>query len=153
MDFIFPWKSQSYYFRPLPYNSVIMFPINLTHVAAILGGSILVIITLYSAVSTFVLPRSAGSLITRVVFRGLRSIFNLIVRFSETFQRRDAIMAYFAPLSLMLLLPAWYLLIALGYTAIYWALGAGDLVSAFELSGSHSLRWASWHHTVWDKTF
>ena len=34
-------------------------------------------------------------------------------------------MAYYAPLGLMLLLPTWYLLICLGYTAVYWSLGVG----------------------------
>jgi hypothetical protein len=111
-------------------------PIGIAHFGAFLAGSILVILTLYSAVSTFVLPRSARSLITRVVFLRLRGVFDFILHFAKTYQRRDAIMAYYAPLALMLLLPAWYVLIALGYTAIYWALGAADAVAAFELSGS-----------------
>jgi hypothetical protein len=105
-------------------------------ILAFLAGLVLVLLTLFSAISTFVLPRSARSLITRVVFTGLRAAFNVILRFANSYRRRDAIMAYYAPIGLMLLLPTWYLLIALGYTAIYWALGAADLVSAFELSGS-----------------
>jgi hypothetical protein len=105
-------------------------------VAAFVAGMLLVVLTLYSALSTFVLPRSARSLITRVVFTQLRAIFKFLVRFTQSYRRRDAILAYYAPIGLMLLLPSWYLLIALGYTAIYWALGAGDLGRAFELSGS-----------------
>ena len=108
----------------------------LSPILAFLAGLVLVLLTLFSAISTFVLPRSARPLITRLVFRGLRAVFNLILRFAQSYRRRDAIMAYYAPISLMLLLPAWYLLIALGYTAIYWAVGAADLVTAFELSGS-----------------
>jgi hypothetical protein len=109
---------------------------NLAHVAAFLAGATAVILTLYSAVSTFVLPRSARSLITRVVFASLRAAFDFMLRFAKSYHRRDAIMAYYAPVGLMLLLPTWYLLIALGYTAIYWALGAADWVTALELSGS-----------------
>lgn len=45
-------------------------------------------------------------------------------------------MAYYAPIGVLLLLPAWYVLILLGYGAIYWALGAGDLFDAMRLSGS-----------------
>jgi len=45
-------------------------------------------------------------------------------------------MAYYAPIGLMLLLPVWYLLIALGYAAMYWALGVGTFISALQLSGS-----------------
>jgi hypothetical protein len=109
---------------------------NLAHVAAFAAGAVLVLVTLYSAVSTFVLPRSARSLITRVVFTLLRRVFGFLLRFAKTYRRRDALMAYYAPLGLMLLLPAWYVLIALGYTGMYWALGAGDVISSFELSGS-----------------
>jgi hypothetical protein len=105
-------------------------------ILAFLAGLVLVLLTLFSAISTFVLPRSARPLVTRVVFTGLRAVFNVILRFANSYSRRDAIMAYYAPIGLMLLLPAWYLLIALGYTAIYWALGAADVAAAFELSGS-----------------
>lgn len=117
------------------YNSTMIFS-SLAHAAAFAAGAIAVILTLYSALSTFVLPRSARSLITRVVFTILRAAFNFMLHFAKSYRRRDAMMAYYAPLGLMLLLPAWYLLIALGYSAIYWALGAADLATAVELSGS-----------------
>ena len=109
---------------------------SLPQTAAFVSGLLLVLLTLYSALSTFVLPRSARSLITRVVFIRLRAVFDFMLRFAKTYNRRDAIMAYYAPVALMMLLPAWYVLIALGYTAIYWALGVGDWSTAFELSGS-----------------
>lgn len=106
------------------------------HVALFLMGALLVAFTLISAISTFVLPRSDRSWLTRSVFRLLRRIFNVFLRFSTTYERSDAIMAYYAPLGLMMLLPTWYVLICLGYTAMYWALGAGEFSEAFRLSGS-----------------
>jgi len=63
-------------------------------------------------------------------------MIDFILHFAKTYRRRDAIMAYYAPIGLMLLLPAWYLLILLGYAAMYWALGVGDLFAVFRLSGS-----------------
>ncbi len=105
-------------------------------IAVFLAGALAVLGTLVSAISTFVLPRSDRSFLTRIVFRSVRRIFDFFLRFSTTYERSDAIMAYYAPLGLMLLLPVWYLLICLGYTAIYWALGAGDFAEAFQLSGS-----------------
>lgn len=45
-------------------------------------------------------------------------------------------MAYYAPIGLMLLLPTWYLLTLVGYAAMYWGLGVGDLFAVFRLSGS-----------------
>ncbi len=106
------------------------------HVLAFLAGLIIVALTLFSAISTFVLPRSSRSPLTRLVFSLMRKVFNLLLHFTRTYKRLDAIMAYYAPISLMMLLPAWYLLIALGYAAMYWALGVGNFIDAFRLSGS-----------------
>src|SRR5512140_467365 len=106
------------------------------HIAMFLAGVVLVLGTLVSAIATFVLPRSDRSFLTRLVFRSVRRVFDFLLRFSTTYERSDAIMAYYAPLGLMLLLPTWYLMICLGYTAIYWSLHYGSLVDSFHLSGS-----------------
>ena len=68
---------------------------------------LIVILTLSSALSTFVLPRAARSQLTRMVFGALRRIFEFILRFAKTYEQRDAIMAYYAPVGLMSLVPAW----------------------------------------------
>ena len=99
-------------------------------------GVTIVLMTLSSALSTFVLPRSARSQLNRIVFGLLRRLFGFLLHFAKTYERRDAIMAYYAPIGLMLLLPTWYILILMGYAAIYWSLGVGDLFSVFRLSGS-----------------
>ncbi len=106
------------------------------HVAVFIVGFLLVFLTLLSAISTFVLPRSDRSFLTRLVFRSVRRVFNLFLHFSTTYEASDAIMAYYAPLGLMLLLPTWYVLICLGYTAVYWSLGLGGFLRCFQLSGS-----------------
>lgn len=109
---------------------------SLIHVLVFLAGFLVVVLTLFSALSTFVLPRAARSQLNRIVFGTLRRLINFILRFAKTYHRRDAIMAYYAPIGLMLLVPTWYALILLGYTAMYWAMGAGDWFAAFHLSGS-----------------
>ncbi|MGE5072605.1 MAG: hypothetical protein ACM3MF_04185, partial [Anaerolineae bacterium] len=106
------------------------------HIAVFLTGFLLVAGTLVSAIATFVLPRSDRSFLTRLVFRNVRHLFDFFLRFSTTYERSDRIMAYYAPLGLMVLLPTWYVLIVLGYTGMYWALGTGNLLEAFQLSGS-----------------
>jgi hypothetical protein len=70
------------------------------------------------------------------VFGLLRRIIDFFLRFAKSYRRRDSIMAYYAPVGLLLLLPTWYLLILLGYAAMYWAMGVGDLFAVFRLSGS-----------------
>lgn len=106
------------------------------HVLVFLAGLITIILTLSSAVSTFVLPRAARSQLNRIVFGLLRRMINFLLHFAKTYPRRDTIMAYYAPVGLMLLLPTWYVLILAGYATIYWALGMGNLFAVFRLSGS-----------------
>jgi hypothetical protein len=101
-----------------------------------LSGLIIVILTLFSALSTFVLPRAARSQLNRIVFGLARRVFEFILHFAKSYERRDAIMAYYAPIGLMLLVPTWYVLISLGFAGMYWALGVGDWFHAFQLSGS-----------------
>jgi len=102
-------------------------------------GLVLAISTLFSALSTFVLPRSARSRLNRILFGQLRRIFDKLMAFAKTFERKDAIFAYFAPVGLMLLVPTWYVLMTVGYGAMYWALGVGDIYTSLRLSGSSLL--------------
>ena len=108
----------------------------LTYVLVFSAGLITVILTLFSAISTFVLPRFARSQLNRIVFGLLRRGFEFILHLAKTYELRDAIMAYYAPIGVLLLLPTWYLLILLGYAAIYWSMGVGDVFEVIRLSGS-----------------
>lgn len=96
----------------------------------------IVILTLFSALSTFVLPRAARSQLNRIVFGSMRRIFEIILRFARTYEQRDAIMAYYSPISVIMLVPVWYFLIMTGYAFMYWSLGVGDSFTDFRLSGS-----------------
>ena len=111
----------------------------LFHALVFLAGLLTVILTLSSALSTFVLPRAARSQLNRIVFGLLRRVFDFVLHFAKTYPRRDTIMAYYAPLGVMLLVPTWYVLISLGYAAMYWSLGMGDSSSMIRLSGSSLL--------------
>jgi len=99
-------------------------------------GVLIVVRTLASAVRTLVLPRSARDPIALLVFGIVRRVFNLRAHKLTSYERRDGIMALYAPVSLLALPVVWLVLILLGYVGIYWALGAGDLYHAFTLSGS-----------------
>ena len=109
------------------------------HLLVFIAGFITVILTLSSALSTFVLPRAARSQLNRIVFGLLRRIFNFILHFAKTYPRRDAIMAYYAPIGVMFLVPTWYVLITLGYAAMYWSLNIGNIFAVLRLSGSSVL--------------
>ena len=114
-----------------------MFPFQfLAHLLAFIAGFMIVVLTLFSALSTFVLPRAARSRLNRLVFISLRRVFNFIMHFAKTYRQRDAIMAYYAPIGLLLLVPTWYALILVGYAGMYWSLGVGYPFTVFHLSGS-----------------
>ncbi len=93
----------------------------------------------FSALSTFILPRTARSRLNRLVFGVMRRIFEFILHFTRTYEQRDAIMAYYSPLSLIMLVPVWYCLMLLGYAAMYWSSGVGDWFLDFRFSGSSLL--------------
>lgn len=99
----------------------------------------LVLRTVFSAVKTFVLPRSAPDALTGLVFRTTRKVFDLILLGAREYKQRDSIMAYFAPISLIALLPVWLSLMTVGYAGIYWALGVESWWLAFRISGSSLL--------------
>src|SRR5690349_11755788 len=107
----------------------------ITHVLMFIAGLSTVFLTLSSAVSTFVLPRAARSQLNRIVFGLLRRIFDFILHFAKNYPQRDGIMAYYAPIAIMMLVPTWYVLISLGYAAMYWSLGVGNFSTDLRLSG------------------
>jgi hypothetical protein len=109
------------------------------HIVVFLAGLLTVLLTLSSALSTFVLPRAARSQLNRIVFGLLRRLFDFILHFAKTYPRKDAIMAYYAPIGLMLLVPTWYVLILFGYSAMYWAMAVGNFPASLRLSGSSLL--------------
>lgn len=92
-----------------------------------------------SAVRTFVLPRSAYDGVTSLVFRSIRWIFDQRVSRLNTYAARDQLMAYYAPVALLSLLPVWLVLIQIGHMCIFYGLGVSDWRTAFTLSGSSLL--------------
>lgn len=103
------------------------------------AGLGLVVGTLASAFRTMVVPRALPTTIARVVFSGVRNVLRVLGGRSTAYERRDRVMAYLAPLGLVLLPAVWLTLALAGYTCMYWGLGSSTLRSAFNLSGSSLL--------------
>lgn len=107
-------------------------------------GVIVVVLTINSAIRTFVLPRSAADKLSRVVFSNIRKLFNLRTRIARSYNERDAVMALYAPVGLLVMLITWLACIAAGYTCMFWAMGVrsetfGPWTIAFMTSGSSLL--------------
>jgi hypothetical protein len=108
-------------------------------ILAILLGTLLVFFTLFSAIRTLVLPRAIQDQITNFTFSAVRLVLRIPLYFSQDYLYRDRVMAYFAPVALLALLPVWLFLVTIGYTGIYWGLGLDGWYEAFLLSGSSLL--------------
>jgi hypothetical protein len=106
---------------------------------AFVAGAYLIFLTLHSAVRTFVLPRGAQDPIARLVFVTIRRLFVLRVNRIRAYSQRDRLMAFFAPVSLLALLPVWLTVTLLGFMAVFWSLDPGSWYRAFRLSGSSLL--------------
>lgn len=102
-------------------------------------GAITVAGTILSAIRTFVLPRAASARLTTIVFVTMRHLFNLRMRFADSYIERDRILAFYVPFSLLLLPIVWLSLALLGYTGMFWALGIEPWDAALKLSGSSLL--------------
>jgi len=87
--------------------------------AAFILGLALFAVTLASAIRTFVLPRNATDWLTRSVFLAIRSIFDLRLRGATTYAQRDRIMAFYAPVTVLALLPTWLILVWIAYAGMF----------------------------------
>jgi hypothetical protein len=111
----------------------------LLRVLVFTGGLALAAWTVFSAVRTFVLPRAANDSISRFVFVNMRKLFNLLLIPFKRYEQRDRILAFYAPISLISLLPVWLFLVQLGFSGMYWAIEGGDPYQAYYTSGSFLL--------------
>ncbi len=100
------------------------------------GGALVVIATFGSAVRTVILPRGIPARLGRVVFISIRSLFRLRIGRNASYERRDRVMAAYAPTSLLMLLVVWISLVLVGYTGMFWGVGGRSVRQAFTLSGS-----------------
>ncbi len=115
------------------------FPAILLRVLAFAGGVALVATTVISAIRSFVMPRSDNVFLTRWVFKLMFKLFRIRLLRAKTYAQTDRVMAFFAPVTRLFLPVVWMTLICLGYTGVFWALGAGTLYDSFFASGSSLL--------------
>jgi hypothetical protein len=107
-------------------------------VVVFVAGALLVARAILSALRTFVLPRASNDAVARIVFHATRRAFDLLAGPSKPYARRDRLMAYFGPVSLIVLPGTWLVIVIVGYTAMFWAVGV-PFYDAFAASGSSLL--------------
>ena len=112
----------------------------LARVAVFAFGVWLAGATILSAIRTFVLPRSENALLTRIVFRVVRTFIGLLLKRAKNYAQTDRTLAFISPLALFILPLLWLSLVSLGYTAMFWSISEShNLREAFVLSGSSLL--------------
>ncbi|HJS29692.1 MAG TPA: hypothetical protein VJ768_08725 [Anaerolineales bacterium] len=99
-------------------------------------GLALVGVTISAVTRSFVLPRGENVRLTLSIFRAIRLFFELELRLTRNYTRRDRIMALFAPTALVVTPAVMLTLILIGYTAMFWAIGVEPVERAFWMSGS-----------------
>ncbi|MEK6439816.1 hypothetical protein [Pseudonocardia sp. T1-2H] len=104
-------------------------------IAEALAGGLLVLATWWSVLVTLVVPRGKTTMITRALFRGMRTPFVLFASLSRDYGRIDAVLAARAPVTLLGLLLGWLLLFLVGFSLLFSAAGA-DVAVALRDAGS-----------------
>ncbi len=105
-------------------------------VLALVAGAALVLAALSSAIRTILVPRALQTPLARMVFVAVRRLFRLRAPARHSYERRDRIMAFYAPIALLTLLATWMTLVLGGFTLLFFGLGVHPLRDAFLLSGS-----------------
>jgi hypothetical protein len=111
----------------------------LLRIAAGVAGLLLVLYAVLAAIKTFILPRPAQVWVIRQLFLGMRLLFDLRANRADSYAKRDAVMALYAPITLFLVPVVLMSLVLIGYTLIFWAVGGLPLFNAFRSSGSSLL--------------
>ncbi|MGH2511764.1 MAG: hypothetical protein ACRDGQ_03655 [Candidatus Limnocylindrales bacterium] len=99
-------------------------------------GLLVVLRSILSAIRTFVVPRGAWDAISSFEFQVFWRLFRGLARPRLGYERRDAIMALFAPIALVVLPLVLLGLILAGFAAMYWAIEPTTIEAAARDSGS-----------------
>src|SRR5439155_26477967 len=99
-------------------------PLSVTlDVLAIAAGIAIVAATALSAIATFVVPRGVAARLTRIVFIAVRRAFDVRMKLARTYERGESAMAWYALISLLLLVVVWLILLVIAFTLIFHGLG------------------------------
>lgn len=106
--------------------SILWFLVGLALVLAV-GSSIL---------RTLVVPRGVRSKLSYGVLRATMAAFRAVARRTGSYEARDAVLAYAAPLSLILTLAVWLGLLFVGFACLLFSFSPLDWAASFREAGS-----------------
>ena len=103
---------------------------------AVVVGVVVVIGVWSSVVRTLVVPRGLRSRLVGATLRTTLGVFHLAARPFRSFDRRDAILAWAAPLSILFTLVVWLFWFVAGYSLIVYGDSSETLVTSAREGGS-----------------
>ena len=106
--------------------SVLWFLVGLAIVLAV-GSSIL---------RTLVVPRGVRSKLSAAVLTATLTAFRAVARRTPTYEARDAVLAYAAPVSVILMLMTWLAMLFVGFAFLLFAFSPLDWAASFREAGS-----------------
>ncbi len=98
-------------------------------------GALIALGTLLAAIQTVVVPRAERSLLIRFVYVGMGLLFAMFARRRKSYEAKDAVLARYAPTTLMLLPMVWASGVIYGFSLMFWALDVRPYREALVLSG------------------
>jgi hypothetical protein len=104
--------------------------------AAAVAGAVLVLAAWASVIRTLVVPRRAGTWVTRWVHPMVIRAFQLATSSIADYRRQDRVLAGQAAAILLAQLAAWLGVAFLGYALLLWPVAKGGIASAFTDAGS-----------------
>lgn len=99
-------------------------------------GLVIVLGVTSSILRTLVVPRGVPSKLSRTVLRATLAVFRAVAGRTGSYQGRDRVMAFAAPLSLILTLLTWLALLFLGYALLLFSFSPLDWSSSLREAGS-----------------
>jgi hypothetical protein len=103
---------------------------------AAVAGLLIVIATATSVIGTVITPRPASSRLARGLDRLVDLGFRAVARTTDSYLKRDRILAAQAPTLLICQLITWLLLFFVGYSLLLWPLVHGGITGAFSTAGT-----------------
>jgi hypothetical protein len=102
-------------------------PATSIHPVALVAGVLVVGVVLLESFETMVSPRRASRRfrLTRTFYRSIWIPWCRIGKLLPPGRNRESLLSVFGPLSLLLLLTFWVILLVLGFTLLHWGTGSG----------------------------
>lgn len=104
--------------------------------AATLVGLFLVVATTVSLMRTVVIPRSLRSVISDSVARMVTAVAFGVARIRKSYVKRDGVLAWAGPSTILLQLVTWLLLYLVAYGLLLYGIGGRDLGDSLRQAGS-----------------